>query len=157
MSGHVDVTYAHALRAIGQAMNEQRLEDFELEAYENAFLVRGKKKATEKGILRRLQRRPSDLSFRYTFEDIEQLDHEGQLKRRNPDGVPDFYSLPQVLRTVGAYLDMKNARLVSVSRRGPRLTIEYEKLVGERISEEHSIASFYDLFVKLYLRRSSRL
>jgi hypothetical protein len=152
----VVATYAYALRAIGQAMNEQQLEDFDLEIHNNEFLVRGEKKKMRKGILQKLRRPPASLVLRYTLEDVEELDHEGQLKRRDPNGVVDFYSLPQVLRTVGAYLDLKNARLLGVHRRGSRLTIEYEKLAGKRSTEEHSVPSFYDLFVKLYLRRSSR-
>ena len=156
-------TYALVLRAIGQALDQQQLEDFDLEIHDNEFLVRGKKSAPPrrpnllKVVAQQIRRQRSiPLELRFTPAEVERLEEEGRLRRRDPDGLPDFYSLPQVMRTLGAYVDQKGARLVSLQRRGLHVTIQYEKSRGRPSIEERTIPYFYDLFVSMYLRRSSR-
>ncbi|MCH8055373.1 MAG: hypothetical protein IH857_04370 [Deltaproteobacteria bacterium] len=168
--------YAQTLRAVGQSLEARHLEDFDLECHEDAFLVRSNERppSQRSNVLQEILRAPQELSIlqvilrklhrprarplelRYTREDVERLDLEGQLKRRDPHGIPDFYSLSQILRTVGAYIDLKNSRLLGVYKRGVRLTIECEQAQGQRNTEEHTIPSFYDFFLHMYQHRSDR-
>jgi hypothetical protein len=59
-----------------------------------------------------------------------------------------------MLRLVGAYLDMKKAQLLRLSKREQQLTIKYRTERGEIKTENHDVASFYDLSVHLYLKRT---
>jgi hypothetical protein len=156
-------SYSQALRVIGQAMETRYPEDFDVESYENGFLVRGNEKVvSQKTSLLQIfstnTRTPQSRAFEttYTPEDVERLDGEGRSKRRDGGAIPDFYSLPQVLRTVGEYIDLRNAHLMGISRRGVRLILQYEKGDGQRTVEEHTIASFYNMFMRMYKHRSGR-
>lgn len=155
--------YSQALRVIGQVLEARDPEDFDLESYDNGFLVRGIEKVVsqETSLLRAIlakprfpQSRPFEVS--YGPEEVEQLDWEGRSKRSDPSAMPDFYALPQILRTIGEYIDLRSARLLGISRRGVRLTVQYESGEGQRTSEEHTVASFYNLFMHMYLHRSGR-
>jgi hypothetical protein len=64
-------------------------------------------------------------------------------------------SLSQLLRTIGAYVEEKRARLVKISRYGESLVIEYDTVTGETSQEEVSAGSLYEFWVQLYLQRSS--
>ena len=93
------------------------------------------------------------LSLSYALGDIEQLERQGKTKRSRPNRLPDFYSLPNVLRTLGAYLDAKEAELIELHKRPLTLTLLYRNRDGHPDFEERSIASFYDFFLKLHGRR----
>jgi hypothetical protein len=156
-------SYSQALRVIGQVMETRYPEDFDVESYENGFLVRGNEKVVSQKtsllqIFSTKTRTPQIRAFEttYTPEDVERLDWEGRSRRHDASAIPDFYSLPQVLRTVGEYIDLRNARLMGISRRGVRLTVQYEKGDGQRTVEEHTVASFYNLFMRMYKHRSGQ-
>lgn len=150
---------SQALRAIGQALEEVRLDDFDLERFDGGFVVRRHEPSSQEGkslfgrIRRRLRRGEDPLELRYTMEDIETLDEKGKAQRTGEIGIPDFYSLSQFLRTVGGYVDQRRARLIAIFRRGLMLTIEYVKTDGQLVTEEHTVASFYNSFVQMYRHR----
>jgi hypothetical protein len=154
-------TFAQKLRAIGQAMEGAHFEDFDIESNGNSFFIRGiiRSKPESVSFLRALLgKSPTQdarfREFRYTSDEIERLEKEGQARRRDPDGMPDFYTLSQMLRTVGAYIDGKRARLGKLYRRGTRLILEFEGTQVPPSIEEHTVSSFYNFFVHMYLRRS---
>lgn len=156
-------SYSQALRVIGQLIEKRYPEDFEVESYDNGFLIRGNEKVlSQKTTFRQLflakSRPPRTQPFEmtYTPEEVERLDWEERSKRHDANAIPDFYSLPQILRTVGEYIDLRSARLMGISRRGVRLTLQYKKEDEQRTVEEHTIASFYNLFMRMYLHRSGR-
>ena len=155
-------TNSQTLRAIGQALENERLEEFDLENQDGDFLVRGRPRLPEGGemliheVFRRLRRQGGVGEFRYSPEDIDQLEKEGRAKRQNGNRMPDFYQLSQLLRTVGAYVDQKGARFCGLSRHGSRLTLQYQMGEGQLTIEAHEIPSFYNFFVQLYLRRGIR-
>src|SRR6187431_3358497 len=62
-----------------------------------------------------------DLS--YTRDDIERIDSEGKSKRKETGGRPDAHALSQILRSVGAYIDQKQGKLLSVTKDGQELRI----------------------------------
>jgi len=153
---------SQTLRAVGQALEEQHLEDFELENHDGDFLVRGRPGQPQKGekliqeIFRRLQRPQGGVSLElhYTPQDIDCIERKGRERRRNGSKMPDFYTLSQLLRTVGAYIDEKGGRLFGISRQESRLTLRYQKSEGEITIEAQDIPSFYDFFLQMSLHRS---
>lgn len=159
----LESTYAQKLRAIGQAMEGSQLEDFDLESNGNSVFVRGIMRSRPQRVSflqallgKSLNRDVKFLEFRYTSNDVERLEQAGQARRRNSSGMPDFYNLSQMLRTVGAYIDGKRAHLRKVYRRGTRLTLEFETAQTTPIIEEHTTSSFYNFFVHMYLRRTGQ-
>ncbi len=153
--------YDQTLRAIGQALEAQELNTFELRRNGENYFIRGepgRKVNALKVWMRKWQGQDpmesSDLT--YTSQDIESLDRAGQTKRNRLQRLPDFHSLSNILRTVGAYLDMKGAHLLQVHKKELTLMILYQTRQGHPEIEERTIASFYDLSLQMYRRRQKK-
>lgn len=96
--------------------------------------------------------------FIYSLETIDQLDDRGRSKRGMGEKLPDFFSLSQSLRAVGAVIDAKRGQLVELSRKAevdsiPAIVVRYLTLSGSYVSEEHSTPALYDRSVHLYKSR----
>lgn len=176
--------YAQPLRAIGQALEILKIEGFEMELSEREFLVRGnvplgKRKLSSDqcnadqlrtvwGSLPReadsVGNRPglsdpgglSRIELRYTAEDVERLDQEGRSRRGKSQNAGDAWSLSQILRSIGVYLNQKRARLSTISREADIVAVEYETSIGSKRKETLAIKDLYDLWVRMYLQRSER-
>ena len=103
-----------------------------------------------------MQGASKETSLAYGTDEIERLENEGRLNRTKPDRLPDFYSLPNTLRTVGSYLDFKNAELLELHKSPLSVTLLYQNENGHPNMEERSIASFYNLFVDLHGKRKDK-
>ena len=174
--------YAQLLRAIGQALEVLQFGSFTMELSGDDLLVRGSAvTSTEQEEARAIRERvikfvwealpgerapqaeiesamctwPAKLVLRYTVKDMDRLEQEGKAKRQSAAGVPDLASLSQLLRTIGAYVEKKRARLVKIARSGDSLAIRYDTVGGERREETVSAGSLYEFWAQLYLQRSS--
>jgi hypothetical protein len=154
--------YDQQLRAIGQSLDNKRITTFELKADSERYVVRGVQEK-DSGLLARLrdwrnrmQGAPKQTSLGYGTAEIERLDNDGRLNRAKRDRLPDFYSLPNTLRTVGSYLDSKNAELMELHKSPLSVTLLYQNENGHPNMEERSIASFYNFFVALHAKRKSK-
>jgi hypothetical protein len=120
------LSYALALRAIGQSLEAQQTKDFDLSTLETGFVVRENRSRYLKWrrtIRQNGKGKALDLSdVHYSVDDIARLDQSGKERRRTPAQTPDFYVLSQTLRTVGGFVDRKGFRLLELSRRGSKLT-----------------------------------
>jgi hypothetical protein len=154
--------YDQHLRAIGQSLDNKRITAFELKADAERYLVRGVPEKDPDLLARlrdwrnRMQGASRETSLAYGTGEIERLDMEGRSSRTKPDRLPDFYSLPNSLRTVGSYLDSKNAELLELHKSPLSVTLLYQNEKGHPNMEERSIASFYNLFVALHGKRNSK-
>ena len=153
-------SYDQQLRNIGQSLEAQRITIFELSHQGERYVVKGEPEK-ENSLLNTLRnwqkrRRSEGLngSLNFTGQDIDQLERQGRANRSRANRLPDFHSLANTLRTVGSYLDLKNAELVEIHKRQLSVTILSRNRDGHPEYEERSIASFYDLFVKLHQKRS---
>jgi hypothetical protein len=173
--------YAQLLRAIGQALEVLNFGTFEMVVAGKDVLVRGRaiistqqeqarvirervrkfvwealpgKAASEQEIEFAMSTWPAKLALRYTPRDVDRLQREGKARRQNAMGVPDVASLSQLLRTIGAYVEQKKARLVKISRSGESLVIQYKTPRGETSEEVVSAGSLYEFWVQLYLHRT---
>ena len=97
------------------------------------------------------------LEIHYTREDIARMDVQGQSKRTGASGSPEAHTLSQILRAVGAFVDQKQGRLLSVVKDGQDISIEYESALKRALTEKFTVASLYDYWVKMYLRRRERI
>jgi len=174
--------YAQLLRAIGQALEVLQFGSFTMEFTGGDFRVRGSAATSTEQEEARVMREkvirfvwealpgdraseaeiefamsiwPAELDLRYTAKDMDRLEQQGKAKRQNIAGVPDVASLSQLLRTIGAYVAQKRARLVKIVRNRESLVIEYDTVGGERREETVSAANLYEFWAQLYLQRST--
>ena len=96
------------------------------------------------------------VELRYTPEDIARLEVEGRAKRKASSGAPEAHALSQILRAVGAFVDQKEGRFLAVKKEEQNLTIEYETALNRKVAEPFTVASLYDYWVKMYLKRRGR-
>ncbi len=151
--------YDRQLRTIGQSLEAQRINIFELHHQGELFIVKGEP-AKETSLLAKLRNwqkhnRAEGMSGSLTFtaQDIEQLDRQGRAQRTKNDRLPDFHSLANTLRTVGSYLDAKEAELIELQKKELSITILTRNQSGHPEFEERSLVSFYNLFMRLHARR----
>jgi hypothetical protein len=176
------LNYSQPLRAIGQALELLNIESFEILPDGEDFLVRGKpavslqdsiEQPIEPSKLRHIwgflpDRKESgtnptlrstavtELDLRYTPRDVDRLESEGQSKRVDSRRAADAASLSQFLRTVGAYVDQKYARLLRICRKGDTVVLNYELSSGRGSEEVLSASDLYDFWVRMYMRRADR-
>ena len=154
--------YDQHLRAIGQSLDNKRMTAFELKADADRYVVRGVPEKDSRLLARlrdlrnRMQGGPKETSLAYGTAEIDRLENEGRLNRKKRDRLPDFYSLSNTLRTVGSYLDSKNAELLELHKSPLSVTLLYRNENGHPNMEERSIASFYNLFVALHGKREAK-
>ncbi len=156
-------SYRQQLRSIGQSLEAQRIQIFELTCRGDRFVIKGEpeKENSLLAALRQWQqrRRSEGLSASLTFnsQDIEQLERQGRAQRKQANRLPDFYSLPNTLRTVGYYVELKESELLELQKRQLSVTLLLRNPHGHPEMEERSIASFYQLFLKLHDKRGKPL
>jgi hypothetical protein len=166
------MNYSRILRVIGQRLEPLRPETYEVVSYGNCYLVRCRVKEEEKvrglaAFLRlwREQENPNirknlkegtsmHVEFLYSMEELNSQDEERKEPRRDPNAMPDPYSLSNTLRAVGEFLDRKpDVKLLFASNHGQEVVILYETKGGIRNLEEYPISTLYDLSVKKYVKR----
>jgi len=155
----ISTSYSRQLRSLGQSLEAQRIQVFELACRGERFVVKGEpeRETSMLAALRQWQqrRRREGLngSLSFTRQDLEQLERQGRSQRKQSDRLPDFYSLPNTMRTVGHYLELKGAELLELQKRQLSLTLLSRNQDGHPEIEERSLASFYDFFLKLHDKR----
>jgi hypothetical protein len=149
------------LRTIGQSLEAQRINVFELSRQEDGYVIKGEPdKETSllemlKSWQRRLRSEGLDTALTFTSYDIDELDRQGRAHRTKTNRLPDFHSLPNTLRMVGSYLESKGAELIELRKHELSFSILSRSKFGHPEFEEKSLGSFYDLFVKLHSQRAS--
>jgi hypothetical protein len=148
--------YARTLRAIGHALETLEVEVFELSCEGKNYLVRTRPK-TIKDKWHQILKYWFPTRFgavgllTYTPEDVERLQQEGQAKRKNGGTNPN--RLTQALRAIGFYVDLKNSRLIKISRNDEWMKVRYETASGSCNTEEFNLSSLYTLFMQMYVKR----
>ena len=177
------VEYAQSLRSIGQALESLRVDDFDLEVDGESFLVRCSipwptgavtEQPDQASLLRHVwgvmprettfelnlrvtsRFKATDMDLHYTSKDLDRLDEEGKAKRSDQPVEPQAPTLSQFLRTVGAYVSQKPARLLRISRRNDSIAIQYESPSGQKNEESLSVGDLYDLWVWMSMKRADR-
>jgi len=170
------INFAQLLRPVGQMLEPLQIESFSLNVEESGVSVHAQKRddrAAQKAdvslrvtwqIFRRKQAgadptpQPTSglLEMHYSYDEIARMDKEAQRRRQGAGGSSEAHTLSQVLRAVGAFVDQKQGRLVGVNKKGQDITIEYESALKRNQTERFTVASLYDFWVKMYLRRRDR-
>jgi hypothetical protein len=142
--------YAVALRCIGQALQRQNIELFELKSDTDDFRVQGANPNPPYiGII----------DLRFSLNDIKILDREGQAQRRQSKSEFRFDSVPEILRAVGKYVDDKRgARLRRLNNcclsDQDAVEIEYQTRGEDVRSEILSMSVIREIGVNMYKERN---
>ena len=172
------LNYSSLLRPVGQILESLRIDNFTLRVEDTGVSVRGRQPEAPKEpappqamslrvvwqSLRGKKQAPAEepqpssgiLELNYTQEDISRVDDEAKSRRIDAGGRPEAHALSQILRAVGGVVDQKQGRLISVTKEGQTITVEYESTLKQKIVEQFTSATLYDFWVRMYLRRSSR-
>lgn len=171
---YTTLDYSQTLRVIGQALESLKPEAFDTVCYHSCYLVRCRTRQTEKKLrdLARILRvwkhenprpagfgeRPSmNLELLYTLKDIQLLEEQGKSRQCDPRGIPDPFSLSNILRAVGWFLNRKSGcRLLLVSSHGHQIGVVYETSHGVRRADEYTTFALYDFWVKMYTKKMRR-
>jgi hypothetical protein len=141
--------YARALRCIGQALQTQNIEVFELKANANEFRVQCEDPNSPYTALIELNFSPDNITI---------LEREGQGRRRQTNSEFRFDSLPEVLRAVGEYIDRKRAHLRQLNNcclsDQDEIEIEYQTRAGDIRAETLSMSAIRETAVDMYKRRT---
>ena len=176
------IQYEHILRAIGQGLEALSVETFDLQVANDTFLIEGaatqkesekpnaaklsafknafleichisKNSATSETPAGKAGASSRSLHLQFTQNDIDRLERDGQALRSDWNASPLAHSLPQLLRTVGWYVDHTEARLHKLSKNGDTLTVSYTGSIGNAKIETFTLLQLYDMWVHLYKRR----
>ena len=171
------LSFSQLLRPVGQMLEPLQIESFSLKIEDGGVAVFAETHQTPRPapardislkvswqIFRRKKAEPSpepqpssgSLEMHYTHDDISRMDVQGQSRRTGAPGSPEAHTLSQILRAVGAFVDQKQGRLISVVKDGQDISIEYESALKRPLTEKFTVASLYDYWVKMYLRRRQR-
>ena len=178
----VTIDYAQPLRAIGQALELLKIESFELEPDGDDFVVRGEvtvrgaspdPKNTESRSLRFSRETEgtfpvsdveavampaivNQLDLCYTLKDVGRLDQTGRARRGEAPAAAETPGLSHLLRTIGAYLEEKPARLAKIVKHAESVTVVYETLSGIRFEEKLDRAMLREWETLMFDKRASR-
>jgi hypothetical protein len=145
-------TYDQTLRAIGQALEAHRVIAFSLKSEKGSFVVQGEAERTRSMLS--LLRREKPFSHRnFNAQDIDRLEYEGRARRKDANRLPDFHSLSNILRAVGAYIDMNQGQLLEVCKHDQNVMILFQNQQGHPQFEERTTKFLSDLSVRLYHKR----
>jgi hypothetical protein len=174
------IQYEHILRAIGQGLEALSVETFDLKVANDTFLIQAavtqkepanaaklssfkkafldichiaKKPVTMETPAGKAGASSRSLRLEFTQKDIDRLERDGQALRSDWNASPLAHSMPQLLRTVGWYVDHKQGRLHKLSKDGDSLTVSYLKAIGTEKIETFTLLQLYDMWVHLYKRR----
>jgi hypothetical protein len=156
--------YTRCLRVIGEDLLRFTPETLEIQLTEDAFLVQGtsvvKPRDSSHGGVRNvlkswsklLEKKPEKdidqpalkgFKVRYTPQDIDKLDEEWAGKRGQTGKTPDLYSLAEILRTVGRYIDSEEGRLLKITKEDRRVTVHFQDREGNIQAQQCSLMALY--------------
>ena len=168
--------YAQLLRPVGQVLEALKVESFSLTIESTGVHVIAQKKTEKQSAEPELSLRVAWQSLRrqkaeaargpeatsgvlelhYSQSDIERIDSEERSKRTGKGVGSEAHALPEVLRAVGGYVDQKGGQVLAVKKENQDVTIEYASALKKNIVEQFTLASLYDYWVKMYMRRKQR-
>jgi hypothetical protein len=141
--------YAAAFRCIGQELQSQNIEVFELKSHADEFRLQcGEPNPPYTGLIKML----------FSKEKIQMIDREGQQRRGQSTGDIRFDSIPEILRAVGEYIDKKGAYLRWINNSGSSsdtaLELEYQTRAGQVEMETLTVSFIREACVRMYQRRT---
>jgi len=167
--------FAKELRALGQAIEKFSFSTFNLQIDSGIYVVTGRATSPLENVKFSFSRFVRELlqgadptsavmttavgqiDLRFSPEEIEKFDVRGRVKRLDADKMPDPYSISQILRGAGSYLDNRDVtNLVGITLKERWVTVSYQTAEGRLEQAKQDLEYFYNYWVKMYMRRSNR-
>src|SRR5262244_4019092 len=142
--------YGEDFRSIGQALEAKDIRSFELKRLGDWYVLQGVPPGS--GSLRSKVHK-FKLRFR-RLSDVEELSRQGKTKRLIPGRMPNFGKLSNALRTIGLYLESKQAKFSDLQVRPLTITLSYKDSDGQQQIEDRTIRSFHSLSLDFYEKRA---
>jgi hypothetical protein len=171
--------YSRHLRAIGQQLQQQRIDNFNLQCSENGYAVWtradtltwpnrslfnfgsgrlekwwGIRNHGQNGYPTAAPR--AHARFEYSLEDLALMEGRARIHRDPRGGFANGHSLSQLLRTIGSLAYQRNQRLLAISWRDLSICVVVETAQGKREIDVFRPDNLYDIWVRMYLRRENR-
>jgi hypothetical protein len=89
-----------------------------------------------------------------TLKDVDRLEQRDRRGAAAP-AAAQTPGLSHLLRTIGAYLEEKPARLVKIVKDGESVTVVYETLSGIKFEEKLDGATLRDWETQMFIKRGS--
>ncbi len=140
--------YASALRCIGQGLEIQNIDVFDLRIGADEILVEYADPTPPYTAI---------FELHYSLDRVMVLDREGQARRRGAKTEFRFDSLPEILRATGKYVDDKKVqlwRLSNCSSPEGDLELHYQTREGKIQSENLPASLIRTIAVSMYKHRS---
>jgi hypothetical protein len=142
-------SYAAAFRCIGQELQSQNIEVFELKSQADIFRLQcGDPNPPYTGL--------KEIVF--SKETIQMLDREGRRRRGQSTGEIRFDSIAEMLRTVGQYIDTKLGHVRRINNSGSSsdaaFELEYQTRAGQVQVETLTMSFIREASVRMYQRRT---
>lgn len=143
---------SRALRVIGQVLETQHIDLFDLKCFGNEFYLQcGDPQSPHLNLV----------EMRYTAAEIQALDTKAKAKRQRAFNLVNFEGLPEILRAVGHRVDENNARLLRVTNSESMIAldsikIEFQSRDGQRHAEEFLTGAIGDQALRMYKERTRR-
>ena len=154
-------SYEHQFRTLGQILEKRHLSVFKLLYEKDVFTIHGKPdkdtslKGTVNAWCQALKGEKQSDKLQITAKELEREDRTQRMTRAQLNRLPDFYSLSNVMRTIGAHLDAKGVELLELRKRLLNVSIVTKNCDGCPEIEERTVASFHSLFLTLHGKRQS--
>ena len=142
------LNYAVALRCIGQVLQQQDIEIFEIKTDGSEYhLDCADPNPPYTKIIR----------WYYPIDKIKILDRQAETRRGASGPEVRFDSIPEILRAIGEYIDDKRAqlrRLHGACLARPDLQVEYQTRAGEIVAETLALGRVHEIAVSMYKKRT---
>jgi hypothetical protein len=167
------VNYPRDLRAIGQELEKRGFKTFNLKCSGDAYFVWSTETIAPSGLsgpantetgaqfcygnsdnptLKMLLDRI--VGFQFNADEVARLEQEGMKNRGQGHGVSNSSRLSHLLRTVGEQVYRRNQRLLAVAWQELNIGVVAESVGGHCELNVLRSDNIYDLWVRMYLRRS---
>ena len=147
-------SYEEELRVVGLTLEAKGISVFEITSLPERYLIQGERKKSGSsgkkflGLLPLLSASDS-CSFTLSLAEINKRCQVEIAKPSAPGQLDNFRRPANVLGTIGAYLDSKQAELFELKIRPISLSLWYRDNGGREQSEDRAVSSFHNLFVEL--------
>ena len=152
--------YGRDLRAVGQALENLQLKNFNLKRAGRTYFIWDRDPTQASNSARRSKgplkiRTPSFApSYRLDRDDVERIERESVGRRQKTYGVADGRRLSHLLRTLGEQINSRGQHFLGVSWREQSVSVVIETAAGRRQIDEFPTDHLYDIWVRKYLRRA---
>ena len=157
------------LRTLGALLQQAGITEYDLRVNGAVYTIHGqvaKQNSAPQSLLRQFFgfsgagkrcQQPAVRQLQYSITDLLNSETESRERRKQSSQMPDPYSISQILRGIGCFLDKREgSRLLGVTVKDRWVAIDYVTADGREQKEIQNFEYFYNYWVKMYMQRSSR-